>query len=60
MLHAEGELIRAVDAGLIPRLRQIGTWSRMQCSDAGFLCAAKMLDRGIGTVGGSGYFPGTR
>jgi RHS repeat-associated protein len=56
-LHAEGELLRADKGGLFT-LKSVGTWSRMPCADAGFMCAASLDARGVTVVGGSGIFPG--
>jgi ligand-binding sensor domain-containing protein len=56
-LHAEGELLRADERGLL-KLKSVGTWSRMPCADAGYMCAERLDARGVTVVGGSGYFPG--
>jgi hypothetical protein len=56
-LHAEQELVRAVDRGKIPRLISVGTYSRFPCPE---ICGPLLESRGIAVVGGSGYFPGLR
>ena len=53
-LHAEGEILRGIDRGKIPRIESIGTYPPMPCDKPNFMCAERLEKRGINVVQGTG------